>query len=72
MPEPDDKIKMAVIANDIRYIKRSINEIKKNMDDDYVQKSEFEPIQKIVYAMVGLVLTAVVTAVITLVIKQPI
>jgi len=37
--------------------------------EDYVKRAEFEPVQRLVYGLVGLVLTAVFIAVIALVIN---
>ena len=39
-----------------------LKEIKKESHERYVTKEQFEPIQKLVYGMVGLVLVAVITA----------
>lgn len=62
---------VAVIANDISYIKRDLTDIKAKLEANYVTHEEFEPIKKIVYGLVGLILVAVVTAVLTLVIMKP-
>ena len=64
-----DETSLAVIANDISYIKRDIIDIKEKLNDDYVTKTEFEPIKKIVYGLVGLILVAVVTALVAGVLK---
>lgn len=37
----------------------------------YVSRIEFEPVKKIIYALVGLVLTSVILGVITLLFKVP-
>lgn len=60
---------LAVIANDIGYMKRDIAEIKQTVTHSYVSKDEFEPIKKIVYGLVGLILVAVVGALVSLVVK---
>lgn len=60
---------LAVIANDLTYIKRDIADIKATVQHGYVTKEEFEPIKKIVYGLVGLILVAVVGAVVSLVVK---
>jgi len=57
------------ISKDIEYIKKEVGEIKALVGDHYVTKAEFEPIKKIVFGLVGLILTAVVVAVVSLVIK---
>jgi hypothetical protein len=60
--------KLAVIANDIAYMKNDIHDIKANVQQGYVTKDEFEPIKKIVYGLVGLILVAVVGALLSLVV----
>ena len=67
---PSDQVKLAVIATDISYIKTDISEIKSLVQDQYVTKSEFDPIKRIVYGLVGLTLTAVVGAIMTLVLRK--
>jgi hypothetical protein len=67
--EVNDKIKLAVIANDISYIKTELKDISDKLEEQYVTKSEFDPIKRIVYGMVSLILIAVVVALLALVIK---
>ena len=59
-----DETKLAVIQNDVTYIKEKLNAI----DSRVVSKDEFEPIKKIVYGLVGLILVAVVGALMALVV----
>lgn len=61
---------IAVMANDISYIKKSIDDMNSRLDHHYVTKDEFDPIKKLVYGMVALVLSGIVTAVMTLVMKK--
>lgn len=61
---------IAVMANDISYIKKSIDDMNSRLDHHYVTKDEFDPIKKLVYGMVALVLSGIVTAVMTLVVKK--
>ena len=61
---------LAVIQNDIGYIKRDVADIKTTVQNSYVTKDEFEPIQKIVYGLVGLVLIAVAGGLISLVVRK--
>lgn len=58
------------MANDISYIKKSIDDMNSRLDHHYVTKDEFDPIKKLVYGMVALVLSGIVTAVMTLVVKK--
>ena len=57
-----------VISNDITYIRDDVKEIKDNLRSSYVSKDEFDPVKKIVYGLVGLILVAVMGAVLGLVI----
>ena len=63
-----DDIKLAVIQNDLTYIKEKMNMIDTKVSNNYVSKEEFEPIKKIVYGVVGLILVAVVGALVALVV----
>lgn len=63
-----DDIKLAVIQNDLTYIKEKMNTIDTKVSNNYVSKEEFEPIKKIVYGLVGLILVAVVGALVALVV----
>ncbi len=65
-----DETKLAVIATDISYIKTDVADIKRNQSLNFVSKDEFEPIKRIVYGVVGLILVAVVGAVVSLVVRQ--
>lgn len=62
--------KLAVMANDIAYIKDEVKDIKQKLEGQYVTQDEFEPIKKIVYGLVTLILTAVVMGLIGLVLKK--
>ena len=53
-------IEIALIGNDIEYIKKEIEEINEKLDKKYVTKIEFEPIKRIVYGVVGIILTGVI------------
>ena len=57
------------IKKDISYIKVSVTEIKDTIKKDYVTKVEFDPIKKIVYGLVSIVLASVFIAVLSMVIK---
>lgn len=64
-----DNIKLAVMANDISYIKEKLNSVDQKVSSHYVSKEEFEPIKRLVYGLVALILVAVVGSVVGLVIK---
>lgn len=59
---------IAILKNDSGYIKDGLGKIQSLVENKYVTKTEFEPIKRIVYGMVGLILTAVVGALVALVV----
>lgn len=68
--ESTDKVKLALMQQDLAYIKANIDDIKDKMENNYVTQEEFKPIRNIVYGMVTLILTGVVGALLALIIKQ--
>jgi ABC-type phosphate transport system permease subunit len=64
-----DDIKLAVIQNDLSYIKEKMNAIDNKVSSGYVTKEEFDPIKKIVYGVVSLILVAVIGALVALVVN---
>ena len=66
--EQSDETKLAVIQTDLTYIKEKLNAVDNKVSSHYVSKEEFEPIRKIVYGMVSLILIAVVGALVALVV----
>ncbi len=66
--QQSDETKLAVIQTDLAYIKEKLNTVDQKVTAHYVSKEEFDPIKKIVYGMVSLILIAVVGALLALVI----
>lgn len=62
-------VKLAVMANDMTYLKNAVDNIDKKISSGYVTKEEFDPIKRIVYGLISLVLIAVVGALLALVVK---
>ena len=58
-----------VIATKIDYIQRDVADIKEKLDGGYVTIDQFEPVKKIVYGMVSVILLAVIGAVVALVLR---
>lgn len=71
MSSQSDETKLAVIQTDLTYIKEKLNAVDNKVSSHYVSKEEFEPIKKIVYGLVGLILVAVVGALVALVVGAP-
>lgn len=65
-----NRTKLAVIQNDITYIKEKLNSVDEKVSNHYVTKEEFDPVKKLVYSVVGIILIAVVGALTSLVVKK--
>jgi hypothetical protein len=63
-------IDIAVMANKLNSIESDVSDIKQKLDAHYVTNDQFEPVKKIVYGMVSLILLAVVGALVALVINK--
>jgi len=66
MKEKNNKVDLALMANDIKYIQKDIADIKNKMEDDYITREEFDPVKKIVYGIITLLLTGLVGALLRL------
>lgn len=66
----NSEVKLALIQQDINYIKVEVSEIKKLVGEKYVTIEMFEPVRRIVYGLVGLVLVGVMGALLALVVRQ--
>ena len=70
--EQIEQITIAVIANDIVHIKTDMADIKLSIDrmcGTYLTKIEFEPVKKVVYGLVALILIAVIGALLAFVLE---
>jgi len=65
-----NNIQLAVMANDVGYIKEKVKSIETQIASNYVTKEEFDPIKRIVYGMVTIILVAFVGAIVALVVKK--
>jgi len=59
--------KIEVLTVEIRQVREDVTEIKTRLENNYVTRYEFDPIKKLVYGLVSIVLTAVVGALVALV-----
>lgn len=68
----EERIKNMLCENtkEHKSILDEIEAINKKLDETFVTRAEFGPIQKIVYGMVGIVLTAAIVALLRLVITS--
>ncbi len=60
---------LAEITIGIKYVQRDIKDIKESLQHHYVTQDQFEPIKRIVYGLITLILTAVVVALLALIIQ---
>ena len=60
---------IAVMANDIKYIKDEISEIKILLRENYVTKIEYEPVKRLVYGTVAILGSAVLLGILALVLR---
>lgn len=51
-------------------MRSAVERIEEKIDSNYVSRVEFEPIKRIVYGIVGLVLTSVIVALLALILRQ--
>lgn len=65
-----EEVTLAEFGKDIEYIKKTVEEIKRKQEQDYVSREEFEPIKRIVYGMVAIVLTSVFGGLVALVVNS--
>ncbi len=63
-----EEVNLAVLQNDISYIRKEVGEIKQLVQDQYVTLSMFDPVKRIVYGLVALILVAIVGAILRLII----
>lgn len=67
--------RLAVIANDITYIKEKLKTIDDKIEGDFISREEFSakfyPVQRLVYGLASLVLISVFGALIGTVILRP-
>lgn len=65
-----EDLQIAVMANDIVYIKKSVDDLTTKVDHNYVTIDQFEPVRRLVYGLVSLILMSVVIALLALVVQK--
>ena len=63
-------ISFEVIDTKLNFIMQSVKDIKQDLEKNYVTRMEFDPVKKIIYGLVGIILLAVVGAMVTLVVNK--
>ena len=61
---------LAVLANDMKYVKEALKEIKDSLGEKYITQEEFKPVKMIAYGTVALFMAGVVGAILTVIINQ--
>lgn len=67
---PREDTQIALMSQDITYIKKSVDDLTLKVDHNYVTKDEFKPVKQLVYGFVGLVLVSVIGAIMALVVRK--
>ena len=62
------EVQMAIVSTTTANIDKKVDQIAEKLEKEYVTEIEFDPIKKIVYGLVGLILVAVFGALIALVV----
>ena len=70
MRDNNNDVDIAVMASQVNDIKVAVRDIQNTLKSDYVKKEQFEPIQKIVYGLVGKILIAVIGGIMALLIQR--
>jgi hypothetical protein len=61
---------VSTCLNDIEYIKEKVIKIEHLLETKYLLKSEFQPIARIVYGLVAIILSSVMIAILSMVINK--
>lgn len=59
-----------LIVYKIDELKTQFNNLEDKIDNNFVTKTEFDPIKRLVYGMVGVILTGVIMGILAIVIKK--
>ena len=52
----ENAVKLALLSNDMSYLKSAVDKIDIKLSSGYVTREEFDPIKRIVYGLISLVL----------------
>ena len=62
-------VQLAKLESSMEYIKSSVEDIVHKLEKNYVTQDQFEPIKRLVYGMVSIILVAVVGAIMAVILK---
>ena len=57
-----DELNIAVIKNDVSYIRDDVSAIKAVLQTNYVTKDQFQPVKKIAYGAITFLVAIIITA----------
>lgn len=73
-----DQVDLALMASDLKQVKETVEAVNHKLEESYITKSEHrmlqmqvDLVQKIVYGVVGLILTAVIGGMVAFYINAP-
>lgn len=69
MKKSSSEMESGIILTKISYIENDVRELKEMMSSGYVTKQEFEPVKRIVYGLVSLILAGWLGAILALIYK---
>lgn len=63
---PDNiETKVALLAQDVEYIKSEVDKISAKLDTSFVTKQEFQPVKQITFGMISIVVVSVFGAIVS-------
>jgi hypothetical protein len=70
MPE-DRELLLARIDERVQSLKETMDKMNARLETHFVSQSEFQPIKRIVYGCVGMILTSVLGAIVAIAVVSP-
>lgn len=65
----EDKVSLAVIQNDLKHLRGDVSDVKSMVQNRLVTREEFEPVKKVVYGLVSVILLTVAGAALTFLVR---
>jgi len=62
--------KIDYISSEIQEVKNTVNKLEGSINAGFVRKEEFDPVKKIAYGLVAIIMTLVITALVYLVVQR--
>lgn len=68
--KPTIETQLALISQNVEHVDKKVMEVKHMLKGSYIRREEFDPIKKLVYGLVSIILTGVVGALLALIIQK--